>query len=95
MNRPEFESRMAEFRQVIASMPSPQREALEALALETVQRDEQIRRASLEGHRAVERLELAFERLHVACERLRGLAVDARDTLARDAALRQPRPDVN
>ncbi len=93
MNRPEFERELARLREQIADLPASQREALEALARETAERHEQIRRSALEGHRAVERLEMAFEHLDQACTRLRERALDLRDALARSPG--RPEPGLN
>lgn len=93
MNRPEFERELARLREQIAGLPAEQRQALEALAVETAERHEQIRRSALDGHRAVERLEMAFEHLDQACERLRERALELRDALARSPG--RPEPGLN
>jgi hypothetical protein len=95
MTRPEFERQMAEFRDRIAELPEAQRGALEEMVRETIARDEQIHRSSLEGSRALERLELAFERLGDACQRLVALANDAQRTVERANAHRHPEPGLN
>jgi hypothetical protein len=86
MNRPEFDRQLARLRATIATLPPEQRESLERLALETLERHEAISRAALRGHRAAERLELSFVQLHEACARLAGLASEARDTITRRPA---------
>ena len=95
VNRTEFERQMAGFRERIAQLPPAEREALEELVRETVQRHEQIQRASLEGHRAAERLELAFGRLGDACRRVRELAAEAQATLTQARTLRRPEAGLN
>lgn len=83
MTRPEFERTMNEIRARIAELPESERAALEALAAETVQRHEDISRNSIQSTRALERLELAFERMDNACRRLATLAEEARETFLR------------
>jgi hypothetical protein len=95
MNRPEFERQMATLRERIAELPVEQRAALEALAQETAERHDQIRRSSLDSFRALERLELAFERFGDACQRLVGIAGDAQLTLERVRAMQRPEPGRN
>lgn len=95
MTRPEFERTMNEIRARIAELPENERAALEALATETVQRHEDISRNSIQSTRALERLELAFERMDTACRRLASLAEDARDTLVRTRTLRPEGPGLN
>lgn len=95
MTRPEFERTMNEIRARIAELPENERAALEALAAETVQRHEDISRNSIQSTRALERLELAFERMDTACRRLATLAEEARETLVRSQALRPDAPGIN
>lgn len=96
MTRPDFERSMAALRERIAELPAEQRAELERLADETVARDSDIRRNSLQAHRALERLELSWERLQDACTRLDRVTADARDAMER---LRtrgvRPAPGVN
>jgi hypothetical protein len=96
MNRPEFERALASLRERIGELPEPRRAELERLAEETALRHEEISRHSLQAHRAVERLELGFERLRVACDRLAKVAIEARERLERARALGAgPSPGVN
>lgn len=96
MNRPEFERAMASLRARIGELPEAQRGELERLAEETAARHDEIHRSSLHAHRAVERLELGFERLQAACDRLAKVAEDARATLERARRLGvRPAPGVN
>lgn len=95
MNRPEFEKQLAILRERIAELPAEQRESLERLALETVARHEEISRSSLQGHRAVERLELAFEQFRDAVTRLVALAHAAREALASPPPIAPTEPGLN
>ncbi|MBI5170871.1 MAG: hypothetical protein HZA61_15385 [Candidatus Eisenbacteria bacterium] len=95
MTRPEFERTMAGIRARIAELPEDERAALEALAAETVERHEDISRNALRSTRALERLELAFERMDTACRRLAVLAEEAREALVRARSPRQDAPGLN
>ena len=95
MTRPEFERQMAAFRERIADLPESERGALEEMVRETIARHEQIHRSSLEGRRAMERLELAFERLGETCRHLVELAGDAQRALERVRVQRHPEPGLN
>jgi hypothetical protein len=96
MTRPEFEHALALLRERIRALPEPQRTELERLAEETLARHEDITRTSLQARGALEHLELSFERLRGACERLAQRAGDAREALAR-ASRRSavPSPGMN
>lgn len=83
MTRPEFERELARLRERIAGLPEAQRAELERLAVETLERHEQIARSSLAAQRAAERLELGHQQLREACDRIAALAERARDTLER------------
>jgi hypothetical protein len=95
MTRPEFEREMARLRESIAALPADQRESLERLAQETIERHAEISQSSLRGARALERLELAYDGLRNACTRLLALAEEARDALARSRSLPPPEPGLN
>jgi len=95
MNRPEFEREMSRLNESIAALPPAERAKLERLAVETVERHQEIVRASLRGHRAIERLELAQENLREACERLVALAGQAGETLGRVRRAPPPGPGLN
>lgn len=95
MTRPEFERIMAELHARIAEMPESERPALEQLALETVARHNEIVRDSLQSTRALERLELAWERMEGACLKVAALAQEACDTLTRVQSLRSRDPGLN
>ena len=74
MTRPEFERTMNEIRARIAELPENERAALEALATESFQRHEDISRNSIQSTRALQRPELAFDRVDAARRRLSPLA---------------------
>lgn len=95
MTRPEFDRTMADIRARIAELPENERAALEEMAEETVRRHEDIVRNSFQSSRALERLELAWERMDTACRRLATLAEEARDTLARARAVPPAEPGLN
>ncbi|MFN8588882.1 MAG: hypothetical protein U1E86_28040 [Burkholderiaceae bacterium] len=95
MTRPDFERSMAEIRARIAELPETERAALEELAEETIRRHDDIVRNSLQSTRALERLELAWERMDQACRRLTVLAEEARDAFRRSQALPPPAPGLN
>lgn len=95
MTRPEFDRTIAEIRARIAELPENERAALEELAEETIRRHDDIVRNSFQGSRAIERLELAWERMDVACRRLTALAEEARRTFERSQALPPPAPGLN
>lgn len=95
MTRPDFERAMAEIRARIAELPETERAALEELAEETIRRHDDIVRNSLQSTRALERLELAWERMDQACRRLTALAEEARDAFQRAQALPPPAPGLN
>ena len=90
MTRSEFEQQMADFRERIAELPAAERPALEEMVRETVARHELIHRSSLEGRRAMERLELAFERLGEACSRLVRFASETQQALERAHQRHEP-----
>ncbi len=95
MTRPEFDRTIAEIRARIAELPETERAALEQLAEETIRRHEDIVRNSFQSSRALERLELAWERMDQACHRLGEVAEEARRTFLRAQSLPPPAPGLN
>jgi hypothetical protein len=89
VNRPEFEAALARVRERMADLPPAAREGLEGMVQETIERHDGIVRNSLAATRALERLELAQERLVDSTRRLERLAAEAAGVLSR---LRTPPP---